>query len=82
MREFVEASPMYGHVTHAIVKAPQNWHHPVRWMMTTYQRALCGVGRGGMRIKLDRETEQAKPWVGIGGCERCAVKVRKIQEGK
>lgn len=78
--EFVEARPMYGYLIHAVTVRPVLWHRPTPWMLTTYQRALCGVGKGGMRIEVTPATRSPKPWRGIDGCERCAGKVKKIQE--
>lgn len=49
------------------------------FIVVTYMRALCGVGRGGMRVRLDAEGKP-RAWVGIDGCDTCHVKMRKLKE--
>lgn len=78
--DFVEAVPINGYLTHAIVNTPANFHRTAPWLLITYNRALCGVGRGGMKVRLNQERNPL-PWKGIDGCDTCHVKMRKIKAG-
>jgi len=80
--EYIEATPINGYLTHAIANQPEHWHKSTPWLTITYNRALCGVGRGGMRLRLDVETHEPKTWVGVDGCDACHVKVNKLRKGK
>ena len=80
--KYADAKPMYGYLTHAVPVDQPEWLHQVTpVMMTTYRRALCGVGSGGMRIPLD-EKGNPRPWRGIDGCDRCHAKMYKLKAGK
>ena len=75
---YVEAKPINGYLTHAVRNQPENFHRTAPWILVTYNRALCGVGRGGMRLLLD-EQAQPRPWVGVDGCDTCHVRIRKMK---
>lgn len=75
---YVEAKSINGYLTHAIANQPEFFHRTAPWLVITYLRALCGVGRGGMKVRLD-EDKNPRPWVGIDGCDACHVKLRKIR---
>lgn len=79
---YIEATPLQGYLTHAIANQPEHWHQSAPWCIVTYHRALCGVGRGGMRVRQDKETLKPRPWQGVDGCYACHVAVHKIKEGK
>jgi hypothetical protein len=76
--DFVEAKPINGYLTHAVVNTPANFHRSTPHIVITYNRALCGVGRGGMRLRLDEESNP-RPWVGIDGCDSCHIKMNRIK---
>lgn len=75
----VEARPINGYLTHAISNQPEFFHRTAPWILVTYNRALCGVGRGGMLVRLDRESNTPRPWVGVDGCDRCHVRMNKLK---
>lgn len=77
--EYVDARPFNGYLTHAVRNQPAMFTRTAPFIMVTYSKALCGVGRGGMRISLDKDGAP-KPYMGIDGCNSCAVKVRKIRD--
>lgn len=76
--DYVDARPFNGYVTHAVRNQPSAMTRTAPFILVTYSRALCGVGRGGMRVSLD-STGGVKPFAGIDGCDACHVKVRKIR---
>jgi hypothetical protein len=77
---FVEARPINGYLPHAIRYQPEFFTRTAPFIVVTYLKALCGVGRGGMRLRLDHEGEP-KDWVGIDGCDTCHTKMRKLRAG-
>ena len=78
--DFVDARPINGYLTHAVRYYPSAFHQTAPRVIVTYSRALCGVGRGGMRAAQNRETGEIQPFRGIDGCDRCHVKLKKIRE--
>lgn len=77
--EFLEAVPINGYLPHAIrMPAANALHRTAPHILVTYARALCGVGRGGMLVRLDEEAEP-RAWKGIDGCNRCHVAVSKLR---
>lgn len=76
--EYVEAKPINGYLTHAVANQPSFFHQSMPGLVITYHRALCGVGRGGMRVTLGAMGKPV-PWVGIDGCDRCHTRLAKIQ---
>lgn len=76
---YVDAKPINGHLTHAVRNQPANFTRTAPFILITYTRALCGVGRGGMRVSVD-DMGQPRPYVGVDGCDACAVKVRRIMK--
>lgn len=77
---YVEARPIQGYLTHAVRNQPEFFHQSMPGVVVTYHRALCGVGRGGMRVQLQEDKVTPKPWKGIDGCDRCHTKLNKIKE--
>ena len=77
--DFVEVIPLTGHVTHAMRNHPQNLYRPTPVMVIAYGRALCGVGRNGMRVRTNEDGE-IQPYKGIDGCDTCFIRVRDIRE--
>lgn len=77
--DFVDARPINGHLTHAVRNQPNRFTRTAPFILITYSKALCGVGRGGMRVSLDKEGEP-KEFQGVDGCDRCHVMVRKLRE--
>lgn len=75
--EFIEGIPFNGYLSHAIRNDPLGLHRTAPFIVVTYDRALCGVGSGGMRVRLD-ENGEPRPWKGIDGCDRCHIKRHKI----
>lgn len=80
--DFVDARPYQGYLTHAVRYDVQTARYVTPKHMTTSRRALCGVGARGMQIRLDTETWEPAPYVGVDGCDACHVKVNKLREGK
>lgn len=78
---YIEAKPINGHLTHAVANQPAFFHQSMPGLVITYHRALCGVGRGGMRVTLGAVGKPV-PWVGVDGCDRCHSRVKKIQEAQ
>lgn len=76
----VEAQPINGYLTHAIANQPAFFHQSMPGVVITYHRALCGVGRGGMRVRLDKESGTPRPWVGVDGCDRCHARMHKLKK--
>lgn len=77
--QFVDAKPINGYLIHAVRNQPEHFHRTAPWILITYSRALCGVGRGGMRVALDKETAEPLPYRGIDGCDACHVRVNKLR---
>ena len=77
--DYVDARPISGYLTHAVRNRPDRFTRTAPFILITYSKALCGVGRGGMRVSLDKQGEP-RSYMGIDGCDRCAVKVRKARE--
>ncbi|AXH44449.1 hypothetical protein PP353_gp73 [Arthrobacter phage Kumotta] len=77
--DFVDARPINGHLIHAVRNQPEFFHRTAPFIVVTYARALCGVGRGGMRIMLDTKGLE-RPYTGIDGCDSCHVKVNKLRK--
>lgn len=77
--QFIECRPINGYLSHAVRAERASLHCSMPNVVVTYTRALCGVGRGGMRVALNDEL-QPRAWKGIDGCDRCHVAVRKIRE--
>lgn len=77
--DFVDARPVNGCLTHAVRYHPEQFHRPTPVVVTTYVRALCGVGRGGMRVRTNEEGE-IQPFMGIDGCDACHVRVKKLRK--
>lgn len=80
--EYLDAKPINGFLTHAVANQPQFFHRTAPWILVTYVRALCGVGRGGMRISLNKETAEPLPYRGIDGCDRCHIKLNKLRQAE
>jgi hypothetical protein len=80
--DFVDARPYSGYLTHAVPYAPESFRRVAPKHMGTFRRALCGVGVNGLQIRLDTETWEPARYVGVDGCDACAVKVHKIRKGK
>ena len=74
---YIEAKPINGYLTHAIANQPQNFHRSTPQIVITYNRALCGVGRGGMRVTLGAMGIPV-PFAGVDGCDRCHTRLAKI----
>lgn len=77
--DFVDAKPINGYLTHAVRNQPEYFSRNAPHIVVTYSRALCGVGRGGMRIRLN-EAGVIQPFKGIDGCDACHVKVNKLRK--
>lgn len=80
MTEYVESRPIQGYLTHAVAHQPAFFHQSMPGVVITYHRALCGVGRGGMRVLLEEDNATPRPWVGVDGCNRCHARLNKIKE--
>ena len=80
--DFVDARPYNGYLIHAVRNQPAFFHRTTLHNMMTFHRALCGVGRGGMQIRLDKETNEPAPYTGVDGCDACHRKVNKIRKDK
>lgn len=76
---YVDAKPINGYRTHAVRNQPANFTRTAPFILITYTRALCGVGKGGMRVSLDLAGDPL-PYLGVYGCDACAVKVRRIMK--
>lgn len=79
--DYVDAKPINGYLTHAVRNQPEYFHRTAPFIVVTYLRALCGVGRGGMRVRLDNAGE-IQPFAGIDGCDSCHVRLNKIRKGE
>ncbi|QGJ93521.1 hypothetical protein SEA_MUFASA8_73 [Arthrobacter phage Mufasa8] len=77
---YVEARPHAGYVTHAIRNQPEQFYRTAPNIVNTFRRALCGVGRGGMRVTLGRDTGEPIAWMGVDGCDRCHVLHKRIMD--
>lgn len=82
MPAVVEATPIStGYLHHAVLVGDQSgFYRTMPNILITYRRALCGVGRAGLRVFIDKDTKEALPWKGIDGCDRCHVRLRKLRE--
>ena len=77
--DFVDARPINGYLIHAVRNQPEYFYRTAPFVVVTYVRALCGVGRGGMMVRLNKEGE-IQPYKGIDGCDSCHVRVNKIRK--
>jgi len=77
--DFVDARPINGYLLHAVRNQPECFTRTAPRIVVTYIRALCGVGRGGMLVRLDRDGE-IQPYKGVDGCDACHVKVNKLRK--
>ena len=77
--DYVDARPINGYLTHAVRNQPEHFHRTAPFIVVTYLRALCGVGRGGMRVRLNKQGE-IQPYKGIDGCDACHVKLNKLKQ--
>jgi hypothetical protein len=77
--DYVDAMPINGYLTHAVRFQPEHFHRTAPYIVVTYMRALCGVGRGGMRVRLDQEGA-IQPFKGVDGCTTCHVRVNKLRQ--
>jgi hypothetical protein len=77
--DFVDARPINGYLTHAVRYQPEHFYHATPVMVMTQARALCGVGRAGMRVRTNEDGE-IQPYKGIDGCDTCFIRVRDIRK--
>lgn len=80
--DFVDARPRSGYLTHAVPYDLDTFQRTTPYHVFTYRRALCGVGSSGMQVRTNKDTGEIQRYVGVDGCDTCAVKVNKIREGK
>ena len=79
--DYVDAMPINGYLTHAVPNMPEYFHRTAPFLVITYRRALCGVGAGGMKVRLNKAGE-IQPFKGIDGCNTCHARLHRIKESQ
>jgi hypothetical protein len=76
---FIEARPIEGSVRHAIVNRPDEWRRTGPRIIITFNRALCGVGAGGMRVETDAQADPVAFQGTETECSTCRRRVKAIE---
>lgn len=80
MNDYVQATPFSGHLIHAVRNQPEFFYRPMPSIVTTYHRAICGVGHGGMRVQTEDDKTTLKPWDESAGCPACNRRLKQIKD--
>lgn len=81
--KILEATPIDGHIRHAVLTGDgSNFYRTMPNVLITYRRTLCGRGKNGLRVKLDRDTREPVEWKGVDGCNRCHVRVNNLPSAR